>query len=256
VRPQVFAPRIPRAMASVLCAMASVGLLGFWAGLYLASRRFPSQYDWRYMTISSLLYPDRDPRGYSWAWCGVVACALGGLCWVSVLMRSHASRPGTWALALGYVCMVGCAVWPGHLLHLPRGHDLLALLAFVGICAGTVCLTYEWVERGLRPWCADAGAHASASTSAGAGGWSRAGARVCAGLVASAALLPLCLEAATQADVARAFPHLPWVGLEWRARGVPLYLSFAFWEWATCAVLSVYIVALSLAPLLHRARFT
>jgi len=130
--------------------MASIGLLAFWAGLYLASRRFPSEYDWRYMTISSLLYPDRDPRGYAWAWCGVVACALGGLCWVSELMRSNANRSGTLALAFGYLCMVGCAVWPGHLLHLPRGHDLLALLAFVGICAGTVCLTYERVERGLR----------------------------------------------------------------------------------------------------------
>jgi hypothetical protein len=66
----------------------------------------------------------------------------------------------------------------------------------------------------------------------------------------------LCLEAATQADVARAFPHLPWVGLEWRARGVPVCLSFAFWEWATCAVLSAYIMALSFATLLHRSRFT
>ena len=228
--------RAPR----ILCAMASIGLLGFWAGLYLASRRYPSEYDWRYMTISSLLYPDRDPRGYSWAWCGVVACALGGLCWVSVLMRSNPTRPGTWALALGYVCMVGCAVWPGHLLHLPRGHDLLALLAFVGICTGTVCFTYEWVEQGLRRRRVEG----------------RAGARVCAGLAAGAALLPLCLVAITQADVARAFPHLPWVGLEWRARGVPAYLSFAFWEWATCAVFSAYIGGLSLVTLLHRRRFT
>ena len=192
------------------------------------------------MTISSLLYPDRDPRSYSWAWCGVVTCALGGPCWVSVLMRSNATQVGTWALASGSVSMLACAGWPGHLLHLPRGHDLLALLAFVGICAGTVCLTYEGVERGLRLRRVD----------------SRAGTRICAGLAAAAALLPLCLEAVTQADVARAFPHLPWVGLEWRARVVPVCLSFAFWEWATCAVLSAYIRALSFAALPHRSRFT
>jgi hypothetical protein len=211
--------------------MASVGLLGFWAGLYLASRLYPSEYDWRYMTISSLLYPDRDPRGYSWAWCGIGACALGGLCWVSVLMRSSARRSGVWALACGYLCMVSCALWPGRLLHLPRGHDLLALMAFLGICVGAVSLTYEWVQQSLRRQ----------------DSISRAGARVCAGLIAAAPLLPLFLEAITQADVSRAFPHLPWVGLEWRARGVPFYLSFAFWEWTTCGVLSTYIVGLSLA---------
>jgi hypothetical protein len=215
--------------------MAPFGLLGFWAGLYVASRLYPSEYDWRYMTISSLLYPDRDPRGYVWAWCGLFACAVGGLCWVSVLMRGNEwqtkrMRPGISALALAFVCMASCAVWPGRLLHFPRGHDLLALLAFVGICVGAVHLTFERMEQTLRR------GHAN----------SRGGARGYALLVAGVALLPLILEAVTQADVAHAFPHLPWVGLEWRARGVPMHLSFAFWEWITCAVFSAYIVGLSL----------
>jgi hypothetical protein len=215
--------------------MASVGLLAFWAGLYLASRRYPSEYDWRYMTMSSLLYTDRDPLGYMWAWSGILVCALGGLCWVFVLMqdtrgRGGRLRPAIWALAAGYVCMVCSAVWPGSLLHFKRGHDLLALLAFVGICVGTVHLAYERAAQWLR----------------GRGTLSDAGARAGAGLIASATLLPLLLEALTQADVARAFPHLPWVGLEWRAKGVPTYLSFAFWEWTTCMVFSAYIMGLSL----------
>jgi hypothetical protein len=218
--------------------MASVGLFGFWAGLYLASRRYPSEYDWRYMTISSLLYPERDPSGYWWAWCGLIACAMGGLCWVSVLVRSSEwrikrMRPGICALGAGFVCMVSCALWPGRLLHFSRGHDLLALLAFLGICVGTLQLAYERMEQHLQRRDVT----------------SRAGARVYAALVAGAALLPLILEAITQADVARAFPHLPWVGLEWRARGVPMYLSFAFWEWITCAMFSAYIVALSIVTL-------
>ncbi len=216
--------------------MACVGLFAFWTGLYIAGRQYPSEYDWRYMTISSLLYPERDPRGYVWAWGGIVVCALGGLCWVSVLMRdtgrrNNKMRPGVWALAFGYVCMVGSAVWPGRLLHFPRGHDLLALLAFVCICIGIVHLAYGRAERWLAR-----------------GTTSNAGTRVRAALLASAVLLPLLLEAVTQADVARAFPHLPWVGLEWRTRGVPSYLSFAFWEWITCAFFSAYIVGLSLAP--------
>jgi hypothetical protein len=224
--------------------MAAVGLSGFWAGLYAASRLYPSEYDWRYMTISSLLYPDRDPRGYLWAWGGLFACALGGLCWTVALVRgrewqNRAMRPGIWALALGFVCMVSCAIWPGRLLHFPRGHDLFALLAFVGICVGTVHLAYARVEQALRR---------RLDTS-------RAGARLGAACVAAAAVLPMLLEAITQADVARAFPHLPWVGLEWRARGVPMYLSFAFWEWITCAVLSAYLAALSIATMRDQKNF-
>lgn len=51
-------------------------------------------------------------------------------------------------------------------------------------------------------------------------------------------------------------PSLPWVGLAWRARGVPIYLSLAFWEWVTCAVLSGYlaILCLALGHHLERAR--
>src|ERR1700693_4845754 len=33
-----------------------------------------------------------------------------------------------------------------------------------------------------------------------------------------------------------ALPELKWVSLAWRAGGVPPYVSFAFWEWVTCAV--------------------
>jgi hypothetical protein len=231
VEPEV--DEMSKSLRRTLSAMAPLGVVGFWVGLWAASRLYPSEYDWRYMTISSLLYPDRDPGGYAWAWCGVLLCALGGLCWVAALgdgsrtTRSSARSIGIGALAFGYVCMVSCAVWPGRLLNLPRGHDLLALLAFVAICVGTVQLTYLLLERRLRR---------------GAPGV-RSRDRVLAALLAGAALLPILLVGITQADVARAFPHLPWVGLEWRARGVPVYLSFAFWEWSACAVFSIYTIA-------------
>jgi hypothetical protein len=222
-----------------LSAMAPLGVLGFWAGLWAASRRFPSEYDWRYMTISSLLYPDRDPDGYAWAWGGVVLCASGGLCWVAALVAANrvteprSSPAGIRALGFGYICMVCCALWPGRLLQLPRGHDLLALLAFVAICVGTVHLTYLAVARNLRRCSPDFPTRA----------------RAVGGVVAGAPLLPILLVGLTQADVAHAFPHLPWVGLEWRARGVPWYLSFAFWEWSTCAVFSAYTISLSAATM-------
>jgi hypothetical protein len=71
--------------------------------------------------------------------------------------------------------------------------------------------------------------------------------RFYAGLLAGIVLAPIALAAAAPAYVSWAFPDLPWVGLGWRALGMPVYLSFAFWEWMTCGVFSVYAAALCLA---------
>ena len=106
-----FSPkRLPRFSREALCATAPLGVLAFWGGLVMAGQRYPSQYDWRYMTISSLVYPDRDPGGYLWAWAGIVLCGLGGLCWVAVLARNRGqertgqSESGRW----GWVIFAWC----------------------------------------------------------------------------------------------------------------------------------------------------
>jgi len=220
-----------------LCATAPLGVLAFWGGMWMAGRHYPLEYDWRYMTISSLVYVDRNPDGYRWAWGGLVLCALGGLCWTAVLVRDWrrtgaGRRPvGIWALGLGYVCMVCCAWLPGRFPRIPNGHDLLAVSAFISLCIGMVQLTFHAAVRSFRlrtrifP----------------------AGPRIYAGLLAAAALSPIVLAGVTQAYVSHALPELPWVGLEWRARGVSAYLSFAFWEWITCVVFSAYTVSLCLA---------
>jgi hypothetical protein len=76
-------------------------------------------------------------------------------------------------------------------------------------------------------------------------GESSGSARLAPVIFAGAALAPIVLAALAQAYVSYELPELKWVNLAWRARGVPLYLSFAFWEWVTCAVFSVYMVALA-----------
>jgi hypothetical protein len=63
---------------------------------------------------------------------------------------------------------------------------------------------------------------------------------------AAAALLPILLAGLAQAYVRYALPELRWVSLSWRENGVPVYLSFAFWEWATCLVLSLYTLVVLL----------
>jgi hypothetical protein len=214
------------------CAAAWAGVVAFWTGLWVAARMYPSEYDWRYMTISSLVYPDRNPDGYRWAWRGLMLCALGGLCWTTVLLRDsrqdHTARRrvGIVLLGIGYLCMFSCA-WLPAWLRVPRGHDFLALLSFVALCVGIIWLTFRVTER--------------AST---------ADHRFYAGSLAAVPLLPILLAAITQAYISHARPDLPWVGLVWRARGAPVYLSFAFWEWTTCAVFSAYTMSLCLATML------
>jgi hypothetical protein len=72
--------------------------------------------------------------------------------------------------------------------------------------------------------------------------------RLRAGLLGGLVMSPIVLAAVVEIYVATALPQLPWVNLAWRARGVPAYLSFSFWEWVTCGVFSVYMVVLSRSP--------
>jgi len=217
---------------------ASLGVLAFWGGMLMAERSYPSEYDWRYMTISSLVYGDRNPNGYLWARAGIVLCGLVGLSWTTVLSgkgrQPSTERVGIWALGLGYLCMMCCALLPERLVGLPRGHDVLALAAFVGVCIGMAHSTFKAVQRSPR-----------LDRLAGSP-------RLHAGILAGVPLSPIVLAAIAQAHVAHALPGLPWVGLAWRARGIPVYLSFAFWEWVTCAVFSLYMLVLSRTTLAAR----
>jgi hypothetical protein len=196
-----------------------IGLLAFWMGLALAARSYPSEYDWRYMTISSLLYQDRNPHGYGWGRAGLVICGVCGLYWVLRGVRGQGLT--TASLALGYLAMALCAMLPTPLLGIPKPHEALALTAFIAVCVGVSRLSF--------------GAFASQQA-----GRQRLGALA----VSSLPLLPVVLAAAAQTYAVRA--HLPWVSLAWRARGIPAYWSFAFWEWLACAIYTASLLWLVL----------
>lgn len=219
------------------CATAPLGVLAFWGGMLMAARRYPSEYDWRYMPVSNLLSPGRDPAGYLWASTGIVLCSLCGLCWAAVLAQrwNHGDagdRPGgIRALQFGNFSMMCAALLPQWLLPVQKGHEILAVLAFAGLCIGMVRLMFQTVEQTLLRRMRRFSGHA----------------RLYAAIVASAAVVPVLLAGLAQAYVHYVLPELPWVNLSWRARGVPVYLSFAFWEWVTCVVLSTYMAILSLA---------
>jgi len=177
----------------------------------LAARNYPSEYDWRYMTISSLVYPDRNPDGYRWAWRGLMLCALGGLSWTAVMLRDSGrdgrgrTGVGVWALGVGYVCMVSGAWLPAWLpgCRGPRS-------------AGPVVIP-RFVRRHRGP---DLSAHRGDVSTPTRRAQSSLALRLAARRLA---LSPILLAALTQAYVSYALPDLPWVGLAWRARGAPMF---------------------------------
>jgi len=211
------------------------GLLAFWGGLWLSAERYPTEFDWRYMTMSNLVTAAGNPAGHLWASLGIAACAIGIWCWAAQ-WKSRRKRQGSpappiaiWALRAGILCMACASAVPQSVLRVPKGHEILALLAFFGLCLAIVQLAYQ----------------AAARRGPDTFGQGLSGARLYAGIVAGAALLPVVLAALAQLYVDVALPQLHWVGLEWREQHIPVYLSFAFWEWITCAIFSGYLLVLS-----------
>jgi hypothetical protein len=218
------------------CVKAPLGVLAFWGGILMAAKRYPSEYDWRYMPVSNLLTPGRNPAGHLWAMGGVVLCSLCGFCWAAAMARrldpqnARDRLNGIMALQLGYFFLLCSAVVPEWLFRLHNGHEILAVLAFTGLCFGMIRLMFQTIEKTFMRRMRS----------------SIRRTRLYAAILASAAVFPILLAGLAQAYVQYMLPELHWVNLSWRARGVPLYLSFAFWEWVTCIVLSAYMAILSI----------
>jgi hypothetical protein len=218
--------------AAVVGVAAPLAILAFWGGMAAAAHAYSAGYDWRYQTISVLLYPDQNPHGYFWAWAGLELCGLAGVAWASEQSRRlkvAIARPratGLRLLQLGFLCMC-CAVLPDRLLPLPKGHEAFAILAFLGICLGVMRQMSAAVD------------HHSSHRSRGTLAWIRT---IIRRLLPLLPLLPLVLAASTQAYLALERPNLPWVGPSWKTQGVSPFLSFGLWEWLSCAVLSVCLL--------------
>jgi hypothetical protein len=223
-----------RRLAEALWWLAApLGLLAFWCGMVAAAHAYPGGYDWRYQTISVLLYSDRNPHGYFWAWAGLELCGLFGIAWTADRRRGFegatagagSSMRGLRLLRAGFVCIC-CAVLPDRLLPVPKGHEILAILAFLAICIGVMQRIFL-AQHGRRAYRRR-----------------RIVARLGASLRAGVPLVPLALAGITQTYLALGRPNVPWVSPSWRTLRIPLYLSFAVWEWVSCAMLSACLLLL------------
>lgn len=224
-------PRIGELFKSVAGPLA---LVAFWGGMVVAAHAYRPGYDWRYQTISVLLYPDQNPHGYLWAWVGLELCGLAGIAWTAGLIRRlepTITRPFAIALRvlqLGFVCMC-CAVLPDRLLPVPKGHEAFAILAFLGICIGVTGQMWMVVDGRESDLCRGTPAQARTKIRR---------------VIPLLPLVPLVLAGLTQAYLTLERPDLPWVSASWRTRGISPFLSFGLWEWISCAVFSVCLLVL------------
>jgi hypothetical protein len=224
------------------CTAVALGLLAFWGGVSIAALQYPAEYDWRYMTLTSLLSAGRDPAGHLWASGGIAFCGVCGIAWMGLLSRQwmHEGAGGIRLLQAGAIFMAGAVILPQQPFGIRKGHEILVTLAFACWCLGMVALLIRTVKQALQRW-----ARASNRRQ-----------RRYAALFGGIAAVPVLLAGAAQAYVYYALPALRWVSLSWRAQGIPVYLSFAFWEWVTCAVLSACAVIVALATVATDAEAT
>jgi hypothetical protein len=224
---------VERIRSALMRGLLPAGVTALWGGLLEAERHYAGEFDWRYMTVSRLLSPRDNPAGYGWAIAGIEGCGAAILLWSTLLAASRsragsASRPtrGLRILQWGSAGMMASGVVPLRMAGLPKLHELLTVVAFLGLCFGVTGMTHDRTRRFIAQ--------------RRLGAWrARLVGSVASGLLAA----PIALAGLAQAYIFYARPDLHWVGLAWRARGVAIYLSFAFWEWLTCALLSLYLLA-------------
>lgn len=186
-----------------------VSLAVFLGGVALAAAAYPGVFDWQYTVISRLASRRHNPDGSLWFSVGLAVSML--LLW-PVMERIRPRARGAWSSTAGiglraglvFAALVG--VERTLFLHLSgivdKSHEALAMLAFLSLYVGLVA------------------AYAQRFASGEAGRW-----RALAGMT------PLVLVGLGSLALYVVQREVGWVKPNWRELGVPVWQSFAFWQW-------------------------
>jgi len=184
----------------------------FAGGVALAARDYPGGFDWPYMVASTLASPVDNPAGGVW-FAGAWTVSMLMLWWCASVLKRHLppwaslmARGAYGILQFGLMCfaLVGLDMLLGRLVskHIHKGHEIFALVAFFA--------TYLGVLGSLAGALRDRRFHT---------------------LPVLVVATPLIGVGITQAWLYFAGRQLGWVDESWRTQGVPVWLSFAFWQW-------------------------
>lgn len=184
----------------------------FAGGAGMGMRAYPHGYDWFYMVASSLANRAKNPVGGIWFASGwTVSMLLLFHC--ATLLKRQLPRPSprsvrfaSKALQIGLVFFAVTGfdmVVNGALLGgFPKGHELFAFIGFLATYLGVLGLLIHVLRAKRFP-----------------------------ALPVLLLATPLVAIGATQFWLYLKQRHLGWVGPDWRAMGIPIWLSFAFWQW-------------------------
>jgi hypothetical protein len=183
------------------------------AGAWLAAARYPGGFDWHYMVMSALASSRHNPDGGRW-FAAALAVSLLVLWPITSRVAHTGTRFGVGALRLGIVfgALTGLErlLVPDASRLFDKAHELLALLCFLCLYAGVVAACLQWRR-----------------------------ARGAARIVPHLLLLHFTLLGAMLIFLWLGQRELGWVGRDWRALGIPLWRSFAFWQWLACVSILV-----------------
>ncbi len=177
----------------------------------MAARLFPdAPYDWMYRVVSELASRKFNPQGGRW-FSGALGLSMLALWPVASWLRDTAGDRRWPILALRAGILFGVAVGIERLTFVRfsswvhNGHEALAVGTFAGLYTGVLGLYGQRLRRGRH-----------------------------GGLVVAA---PLAAIFISQIVIYFDQRHLGWVDRNWRAMGVSVFLSFAFWQWLAIAFL-------------------
>jgi hypothetical protein len=228
-------------------------LVGIWgpvmsvlvALLFAASANyFPGGYDWKFDVMCRLGYAHVNPDGSGyWAVALVFTCLMGVPCCAYFYRRLAPTSPRiaeaarvllAAGLILGMVIGLDGLVLPKLNGIAYKLHETVATLAFAAIFFGVLTF-WSAMTKWLRI----------------KRGWTSA---ACSAL-SLFVLVPMAGAMISQAYLFFVPNDLGWVGPDWSERGVPVYLSFAFWEWLAIGGIyfCLYVIAVLLPGTADRA---
>lgn len=202
-------------------------LLVLASGALLAAEHYPGGFDWLYTVASALASQKHNPDGSIWFAAGLFLAML--LLWPYVAALNKRQYPassttsifGITALRTGLIC--GALLGLEKLLikdlsnWVYKAHEILALLTFIGLYFGILTLLIQAMLRHkvfVLPLLLVVG--------------------------------PLIAIAVTQFWLYFDQRDLGWVDTGWREMGIPLWLSFAFWQWLAIGFLWLGLGLLSI----------
>jgi hypothetical protein len=192
-------------------------LLVFAGGVLLAARHYPGGYDWQYTVVSALASQKNNPSGSSWF---AMALALSMLLLWQYLSTVKKALSATWqtdgypfvALRLGVACgaLVGVEKLLIHDVSslVDKSHEFIALLTFLSLYLGILSLLLQLMRRQ----------------------------RVYA-LALIVVVVPMLAIGISDFWLYLAQRDVGWIGTRWQEMAIPLWLSFAFWQWLAVAFL-------------------